>query len=287
MTRRLSRCTEAQEAVTRFLGVAGLQPVGANISVEQRIAVSLIDVVEGVILLSEVMVILREIRNRTQRQRRQIAGGHVVVGIRQSVDIGKMAAGETDFLGLGVHQIDESGLAAGQPLGQHDAGVVAGLDDHAAHQIVDLDARADRHEHLRPAGAPGVLADRQLVSRAWRGPASACRTRHRRSSPFDIEAVGMRSSAPLSSSTAPVSASRISAWVACATPSESHADALMARGTRQARGPGRRRGRPRLAERAGHPGPVGRPRLRDVAPRPADCLPAPFGKRLNGPHVSR
>ncbi len=36
------------------------------------------------------------------------------------------------FVRLLVHQLDEGGLAAGQPLGEHDAGVVAGLDDHAA-----------------------------------------------------------------------------------------------------------------------------------------------------------
>ncbi len=86
-----------------------------------------------------------------------------MVGIGQAVDIGKVTVGEPDFLGFLVHLIDKGLLAAGQPFGQHDAGVVARLHDHAAHQILDLDAAAERHEHLRSAGPPGVLADRQLV----------------------------------------------------------------------------------------------------------------------------
>ena len=74
-----------------------------------------------------------------------------------------MAVREPDFLGLLVHLLDKGRLAAGQAFGQHDAGVVAGLDDHAADQIGNLDAAAERHEHFRPAGAPGPFADRQFV----------------------------------------------------------------------------------------------------------------------------
>jgi hypothetical protein len=74
-----------------------------------------------------------------------------------------MAVGQADFLGLPIHLLDKRGLAAGQTLGQHDAGVVAGLHDHAAYQVGNFHALAERHEHFRAAGAPRLFADRQLV----------------------------------------------------------------------------------------------------------------------------
>ena len=73
--------------------MAGLQPVGANVAVDQRIAVSLIDIVEGIFLLSIVMIIFRKILDRPQCQRRQIVGSHIVIRVRQAIDIGEMAAG--------------------------------------------------------------------------------------------------------------------------------------------------------------------------------------------------
>ena len=48
--------------------------------------------------------------------------------------------------------------------GEHDAGVVGGLNDHAVQQVVDRDPAVDRREHgravrRRAALSPGVLAD--------------------------------------------------------------------------------------------------------------------------------
>ena len=83
-------------------------------------------------------------------------------------------------------------------LGEHHAGVVAGLHDDAADQRLDRHRGADLDEHLAAAHAPGALAHRQLLRRASAGPASACRrpctwssastwrtaaSAHRRSSP--------------------------------------------------------------------------------------------------------
>ena len=53
-------------------------------------------------------------------------------------------------------------------LGHRDAGIVAGLDDHAAQQILHLHPAVDRREHARcarrrPAGAPGIGADHEFV----------------------------------------------------------------------------------------------------------------------------
>ena len=86
-----------------------------------------------------------------------------MVGAGQTVDIGKMAVLEPDLLRLLVHQLDKGFLAPGEAFGEDEAGIVAGLDDHAFQQIVDFDAPADRHEHFRSLQPPGPLADRQFV----------------------------------------------------------------------------------------------------------------------------
>ena len=90
-----------------------------------------------------------------------------MVGVGHAVDIGEMAVFEPDLLGLFVHQVDKSLLAAGETLGENDAGVVAGFDDHAVQQIIDADLAVERHEHLRlfvpQTLPPRLFADRQFV----------------------------------------------------------------------------------------------------------------------------
>jgi hypothetical protein len=61
------------------------------------------------------------------------------------------------------HHVRECLFAAGDALRQHDAGIVAGLDDYAAQKVLDLHAVADMHEHLRALHAPGPFADRQRI----------------------------------------------------------------------------------------------------------------------------
>jgi hypothetical protein len=68
-----------------------------------------------------------------------------------------------EFPRLLVHKLGKGLLGAGQAFGEHDAGIVAGLDDDTAQQVLDADFRADLDEHLRAAHTPGLLADGQLV----------------------------------------------------------------------------------------------------------------------------
>src|SRR6516165_9265470 len=68
-----------------------------------------------------------------------------------------------DFLGLLVHQLDECLLAAGEAFGENEARIVAGLDDYSLYEIIDRDAAADRHEHLRTLEPPSLLTDRKFV----------------------------------------------------------------------------------------------------------------------------
>ena len=75
--------------------------------------------------LAVVMVIFREVLDRAQGQRRQVARRHVVVGIGQSVDVGEMAALQSDFLGLLIHLLNKSLGTAAETFCQHDTGVIA------------------------------------------------------------------------------------------------------------------------------------------------------------------
>ncbi len=153
----------SDQAVAGFLGVAGFQSIGAEILIEERIAVPLRDLVEGEFLLAIDLVELRKVLDRAHRHRREIMRRHPVIRVRQPIDIGEMAVLEPDFFRLAVHLLDKRALAAGQALGQHDAGVIAGLDDHSAYQVGNFHALAERDEHFRAAGAPCLFADRQLV----------------------------------------------------------------------------------------------------------------------------
>jgi hypothetical protein len=54
-------------------------------------------------------------------------------------------------------------LAAADPFREHDASIVARLNDDAAQEVLDAHPVADMHEHLRALHAPSLLADRQRV----------------------------------------------------------------------------------------------------------------------------
>jgi len=143
--------------------MAGLEPVRTDVLVEKRIAVALFDIVEFIAHFRIIVVILRKVFDCSDRQRREIARGHPVIGVGQAADIGEMAVFQSDLLALLIHQRGKGLLAAGQTLGENEAGVVAGLNDHPLQQILDRDAAADRHEHLGSLAPPGALAHRQLV----------------------------------------------------------------------------------------------------------------------------
>ena len=100
---------------------------------------------------------------------RQFARRHPQVGIRIAGRVGEGRFLQADLARALGQQRAERVLVAGQRFGDRDAGVVGGVDDDA----VDADrptfiAAVDRGEHgraarRRPALAPGVLADDELV----------------------------------------------------------------------------------------------------------------------------
>ena len=70
--------------------------------------------------------------------------------------------GEAEFVGALVHPVGEGLLAAGHSLGEDDRGVVAGLDDEAAQQVLDPHVGVHVEKSggcvgVGAAGSPSVL----------------------------------------------------------------------------------------------------------------------------------
>ena len=96
-------------------------------------------------------------------------------GIGPAGRVAEGGGGQADLPRLLVHRVGELLLGAGDRLGEHHAGVVAGLHDHAADQRLDRHRGADlrRTSCCRPCArrARSPAAPR----RASAAPASACR----------------------------------------------------------------------------------------------------------------
>ena len=141
----------------------GLESVGAEAPVEQRVAVALADVVVGKALLGEVAVVLRKVRDQPQRQPGEVARRHQVVRLGPAAGVGEHAVGEAELAAATGHLVGEGALGSRQGFGDDDAGVVAGLDDDAADEVFDRDPRVDADEHLRAAHPPRFFAHRKGV----------------------------------------------------------------------------------------------------------------------------
>ena len=102
------------------------------------------------------------------RERRHLAGGDAQIGIGIAGGVGEGRLFQADLARpFGQHGA-ELGLVAGERFGDGDAGVVRGIDDDAVDEVVELHLAVDGGEHRRavrrrPALAPGVLADGELV----------------------------------------------------------------------------------------------------------------------------
>ena len=103
--------------------------------------------------------------------RASIASSRVVTlraRIGQPVGIGEHRFGQADLARALGDLGGELGFVAGDAFGQRDAGIVAGLDDGAAQQVLDADLAVELGIHgrgvrRRAALAPGILADREFV----------------------------------------------------------------------------------------------------------------------------
>ena len=160
----------AYESVARLARKAGLEPIGADAHAQQRIAVRLADLVEGEVALAVIAVVVGIGRDDVARELGEFARGHQLARIGQSGRVSESGLGEAKFARPLDHHLGKLVLAAGDAFGEHDAGVVARLDDHAVKEVVDGSPRMDRHKHARrarrrPAPAPGVLADDEGI--AW------------------------------------------------------------------------------------------------------------------------
>ncbi|MOA20186.1 hypothetical protein D3C78_1406160 [compost metagenome] len=88
-----------------------------------------------------------------------VVSRRVVLRVRQTGRVHEVAVGHAQVANGFVHHVGERVFAAGDVLGERNAGVVARLDDDAVQQVADSHLRADLDEHPRTAGTPGVFAD--------------------------------------------------------------------------------------------------------------------------------
>ena len=101
-------------------------------------------------------------------EHREVAHRHPLLRIGQARGIAECRILEADLLGALVEEVGEGEFGAGDPLRDHDGGVVARLDDHAAEQVLEADAGIELGEHRgaarrRAAGAPGMLGNGEFV----------------------------------------------------------------------------------------------------------------------------
>ncbi|MNI21041.1 hypothetical protein D3C73_745430 [compost metagenome] len=96
-------------------------------------------------------------------QNSHVVSRRIVLRIRQTGRVHEVAVGHAQVSHGLVHHVGEGVFAAGDVLGERDAGVVARLDDDAVQQVADSDLRTHLDEHPRTTGAPGVFADGHRV----------------------------------------------------------------------------------------------------------------------------
>src|SRR3546814_10973887 len=95
------------QAVAGLLGVAGLQSVGADVAVEQRVAVALADVAPGELLLPVVVIVLGMVQDRALGEGRQVARGHPLVGVGPAGRVGEVAAGHAELAPRLIHYLGQ------------------------------------------------------------------------------------------------------------------------------------------------------------------------------------
>ena len=148
------------KAITRFLGMPGLQPVGSGDTAQYRVAVRLFDVGSAHGLApgertGGVKFTIQPGRflNGSLRQCGKIARRHIGTAfVRPAIAGAEMTVVETQTFRLLVHQVGERLLGARNALGQHDAGVIARKGHNAMEQIFHRHLLARGKEHGRSGG---------------------------------------------------------------------------------------------------------------------------------------
>ena len=108
------------------------------------------------------------VADQRARKRREITHRAVVLRVGQPVRVHEVRAEHAERFRFLVHQVDERVFAAAYVLGHRYCRIVAGLNDHAAQQILEFHRRAfaDEHRRLLLFGCrvfPRIHADRHVV----------------------------------------------------------------------------------------------------------------------------
>ena len=134
------------QAVAGRFGMPGLEAVHTRIAPQQQVAVGLLDVVEDEFLFLEQRVTIREITNQRTAEPGHVMRAGVQLRVRQAGGVDEMRLRQAQLLRVTIHQIGEHVLGSRHVFRQHDAGVVAGLDDDAVQERFQRNVLADFHE---------------------------------------------------------------------------------------------------------------------------------------------
>lgn len=78
--------------------------------------------------------------NNRPREHREVIGRTVLARSVEAVDGFEMGVSQVQFFDILIHQGDKLRLAAGDIVGQRDAGVVTGVDNQPAAEVANADA---------------------------------------------------------------------------------------------------------------------------------------------------
>ena len=158
------------QAIARGRGVAGLDAVHRRVAPQQQVAVRLGDRADRQFLDLVVAVRLGEVADQRAAEDGEVArGGDVALG-GEAVRVHEVRPGHPNLLRVGIHELGEGRLAAGDVLGQGDRGIVAGLHHHALFHLDQRRGLVDLETAVAAIGAgataaPGILAHHHLVGR--------------------------------------------------------------------------------------------------------------------------
>ena len=152
-----------RQIVTRGADIAGFDPIGTIVPVEQGIVV--MDDASAKVELPrrEIAILPREVAVEGKSQLRLITGRRILIGVRQPGSIAVNRAGHPELPGAARHQLGKGRLAAGQSLGQHRGGIVCRPGDESQNEVLHRDRFAGPETQLCRRPARRLVGDQQIL----------------------------------------------------------------------------------------------------------------------------
>ncbi len=147
-------------------GVAGFQAIDVHGFIpQQTVTVLLGDPVPRQAFLAVHVVDVWFAMNNRPREHREVIGRTVLARSVEAVDGFEMGVPQVQFFDILIHQGDKLRLAAGDIVGQRDAGVVTGVDNQPTAEVADADAIPALRTSAMTRRTPGCPSPKRLYPR--------------------------------------------------------------------------------------------------------------------------